>query len=56
MVLWPHSSITPHPSCPAAACDVPRPPRAAKIHHETLVCTENLNTGIVVMKSAQDGA
>ncbi len=23
---------------------------------ETVVCTENLNTGVLVMKSAQDGA
>ena len=26
------------------------------IVHASLVCTENLNTGVVVMKSAQDGA
>ena len=48
MVLWfdgarcrfdghPHSSVTPHPSCPTATCHMSRPHgRPAQIHHEQL--------------------
>jgi hypothetical protein len=41
---------------PAAACQAAPVKPAAPLLGLTIVCTENLNPSVVVMKSAQDGA
>jgi hypothetical protein len=57
--LDPHTQRSHIHSCKRFAAWLKRSPDTAtpdEVRHFQLVCTENLSSGVMVMKSAQDGA